>query len=191
MRTKQVRDLVNKAAAKVRRGGREVGYVYFQQKDGTTKKIPFTDATGEIPLMCTQEDIDGATCGDPFNCVMARMFRRAFGPLCTEVRVGKKYIHVVQGKGSYANSIRFACKGKLKKAIHTFDISKGHHGFTPGETYVLSKPAPQDERNARPNRRDLYQNGTSGKGMQRLMNKRPIAPTRNIMCFLPPSRKVA
>ena len=191
MRTKQVRDLVNKAAAKIRKGGREVGYVYFQQKDGTTKKIAFTDAIGEVTLLCTQADIDGATCGDHFNCVMARMFRRVFGPLCTEVRMGKKYCHVVQGKGNMAHSIRFAVKGKLRKAVHTFDTTNGHHGFVAGQTYVLCVPAEQDLRNARPNRRDKHTANTKGTGMQRLMNKRPIAPTRNIMCFLPPSRKVA
>lgn len=160
------------------------GFVSFQQKDGSRLRIPFEDATQEVTLVCTKADIDDAVCGDPFNCVMARMYRRAFGPTCTEVRVGKTCMHVVLGTGARQFSMRFDVKGKLAKAIHQFDISKGASGFTVGEKFTLFPPTPSDRRNARP---DRPWNREGGKGKQKQLTERraPIHPTRDIFCFIP------
>lgn len=163
----------------------KTGYVFFQQADGSTKRIPFRDAHEDVRIKCTHLDIKLAVCGDHFNCVMARMFRREFGKSCTEVRVGKKYMHVVFGKGGIAHSVRYELKGKLKKAIHQFDISKGQSGFVAGESYILCVPSLTNRRNGRV--KGVY-GPHNGKGARNRLieNRQPVRPTRNIMCFLPP-----
>jgi hypothetical protein len=162
---------------------KDVGYVRFRQHDGTRMRIPFQDANREVTLVCTQEDIDLAVCGDPFNCVMARMYQRAFGPTCTEVRVGKTAMHVVMGMGDFIHSMRFNVKGRLKRAIDQFDRSRGASGFRAGEAYTLYPPTPSDRRNARPGR---PWNRQGGKGTQKQLIERraPCRPTRNIFCFI-------
>ena len=161
--------------------GKESGTTWFQQKDGRRIRVTFTDAVKPLVLQCLPEDIEGAVCGNPFNCVMARMFLRTLGALCTEVRVGKKYMHVVKGN----TSTRFAVKGKLKKAIHLFDISKGREGFKVGEKYTILPPAPTDKRNGRVKAPFGPKNG---KGEVRMMKERvaPVrtAPTRDLTCYL-------
>lgn len=176
----------SKAPVKKATRGREVGMTYLQQEDGSTKRIPFTDATGDMTLQCKPIDIKEAKCGDPMNCVMARMFRRSFGPMCVEVRVGKTAMHVVSKTPSgelYA--VRFAVKGKLKKAIHQFDISKGGSGFVSGEEYTIHPPAPTDRRNGREKREYGAHNGKGAKN-RILETRAPIRPTRSIMCFVQP-----
>jgi hypothetical protein len=185
---KKAKEVVKNATKTVNTpGAKEKGYTYFQQADGSTKRVRFTDATGEVSLECKKADIDKAVCGDPMNCVMARMFIRTFGPLCTEVRVGKKYMHVVQGTGDMQHAIRFAVKGKLKKAIHEFDVSKGARGFTAVDIYVICPPAPTDKRNGR--EKGVY-GAHNGRGAKNRLveNRQPIRPTRNIFCFTTPER---
>lgn len=171
-------------------GSKETGHVYFQQADGTTKRIPFTDSSGAITLKCAKEDIEGAVCGNPFNCVMARMFQQAFGPLTSEVRVGKKYMHVLQGFGDHVTSIRFAVKGKLKRAIHQFDVSNGASGFKAGDTYTIFPPAPTDKRNGR--EKGVYgaHNGRGAKNRLNVVAKARMSPTRSIFCFVGPQKPI-
>lgn len=165
---------------------KEKGFVYFQQADGTSKYLPFDDARVEVVLKCTQADIKEAVCGDPMNCVMARMFRRAFGKTCTEVRVGKRYMHVVFGEGAIAHSKRYGLKGKVMKAIHQFDISKGGSGFVSGETYILTPPSPTSVRGGRVKGAFGAHNGKGARN-RLIENRAPIRPTRNIMCFTAPN----
>jgi hypothetical protein len=163
----------------------EKGKIYLPQRVGKRLRIPFEDATESVTLKCTEKDIQNAVCGDPFNCVMARMFRRQFGPMCTEVRTGKTCMHVIMGKGDRMHSMRFDVKGKLRKAIDQFDRSRGGSGFTAGQEYTVHPPTPSDRRNARPGR---PWNRKGGKGTQKQLKERiaPIRPTRNVFSFIVP-----
>lgn len=162
----------------------EQGFIWITRTGGVRQRIPFKDAEQEVTLTCLQEDIDNAVCGDPLNCVFARMFKRAF-PWLKEVRVGKTCIHIVMGIGDTLYSMRYDIKGKLAQAIDKFDRSKGLRGFKAGDTFTLHPPTPSDRRNARPGR---TWNRQGGRGTQKQFTERRAAirpRSRNIFCSVP------
>ena len=182
---KSAEKVINQAAQTVSNPkSKDRGYIHLKQADGSSWKIPFVDAKKALVLQCKEGDIEGAVCGDPTNCVMARIFKDNLGALCTEVRVGKRYVHVISGEGDRAFSTRFECHGTLVKAIHAFDTSKGLRGFKAGESYTLLPPSPKNKRNGRTDKGPWGKE--NGKGARnRLTARAPIPLTRSMFCFIP------
>lgn len=125
-------------------------------------RIPFEDAELPQTLEVLPKDVEGASCSDPRQCVLARAARRNFGKNVEAVIIYRTVAHLVfanpRKKGTY-KAKRYAIAKDLQQAVATFDDTK-EWTLRPGVYHLLPVP-PSQSHGARPNR--PYNSGGTGQ----------------------------
>jgi hypothetical protein len=162
----------------------KVKFTRIKNGKGEWVKLPFKDATSELTLVCTKEDIRGARCGNPKECVLARMLRRVYGPLFYDVCVIATRTHVIT-KDPFGNlsSTRFGLSTEAEGARTQFDKGDACNvGFVVGQTYTLPVlvergvgDRPQRDPKSPGGRDTVYNTGKGPQGAKRKPNARPLS----------------
>jgi len=159
---------------------------YTLLKDGHDKwqRIPFKDALQAITLVCLKQDIRGAVCGNPQECVLARMLRRLYGAFFYHVCVIGTRTHVIM-KDPHGKlfSIRFGLSPEAERAREQFDKGDACNvGFVVGESYTLPvlvdrgvNGRPQRDANSPGGRNTTYNTGKGPQRAKRKPNARPLS----------------